>query len=166
MKLFLKRLFAYWIDFILIAVILIFIQWLIYQATSGFPFDYLRKGIEIEVWVLLTMSLPVWAYFIGMEMYKQPIGKRMLRLVVMDQVGSQIKFRQALGRTFIRLLPWELTHVIILVPQPWWGLEEPENPYLILIPNIIWIMYIVVLFFNKGQKGIHDFFARTRVVER
>lgn len=67
--------------------------------------------------------------------------------------------------TFIRLLPWELTHVIILVPQPWWSIEMPKNQYLIFIPNIILILYIVFLFFNRGQKGIHDYFAHTRVKE-
>ncbi|MFG1731044.1 RDD family protein [Paenibacillus sp. 843] len=113
MKLFLKRLVAYWLDIILIALILIFLQLLMYKTTSGFPFDYLHEGIEIEIWVLLSMSLPVWTYFITFEMYKQQtIGKRLLRLIVMDKEGSKINFYQALCRSFIRLLPWELTHVI------------------------------------------------------
>lgn len=137
-----------------------------YKTTSGFPFDYLHEGIEIEIWVLLSMSLPVWTYFITFEMYKQQtIGKRLLRLIVMDKEGSKINFYQALCRSFIRLLPWELTHVIILVSQPWWSIEMPKNPYLILIPNIILVLYIVVLFFNRGKTGIHDYFAHTRVKE-
>lgn len=166
MKLFLKRLVAYWLDIILIAFILIFLQLLMYKITSGFPFDYLQRGIEIEIWVLLSMSLPVWTYFISFEMCKQQtIGKRLLTLRVINKDGSKINFYQALCRTFIRLLPWELTHVIILVPQPWWSIEMPKNPYLILIPNIILILYIVVLFFNRGKTGIHDYFAHTRVKE-
>jgi hypothetical protein len=53
----------------------------------------------------------------------------------MTKEGSKININQALIRTFIRLLLWELTHIIILVPKPWWSIEEPENQYLIYIPK-------------------------------
>jgi uncharacterized RDD family membrane protein YckC len=137
---------------------------LLYKTTSGFPFDYLNKGYEIGIWVLLSMSLPVWLYFIYFELYKQQtIGKRLLKFMVMNKEESKIGIKQALIRTFIRLLPWELTHIIILVPKPWWSIEEPENQYFIYIPNIIMLLYIVVLFANNGDKGVHDYLTKTRV---
>lgn len=166
MKLSLKRLIAYWLDFVLLALILVGLQWLLYKTTSGFPFDLLDKGYEVELWVLLSMSLPVWMYFICCELHKQQtIGKRLLKLVVMNKEGARINIYQALIRTFIRLLPWELTHVIILVPTPWWSIEEPRNQHLIYIPNILMILYILVLFANKGDKGVHDYITKTRVME-
>ncbi len=164
MKLSIRRLIAYWLDFVLLAIVLVSIQWLIYKTTSGFPFDFLNKGYEIEIWVLLSMSLPVWLYFIYCELYKQQtIGKRVLKLKVTNEEGSKININQALLRTFIRLLPWEVTHVIILVPKPWWNIEEPENQYLIYIPNIIMFLYILVLFANRGDKGVHDYIVKTSV---
>ena len=166
MKLSLKRLIAYWLDFVLLAIILVGLQWLLYKTTSGFPFDFLDKGYEIELWVLLSMSLPVWLYFIYWEMYKQQtFGKRLLKLVVMNKEGSRIDVYQALGRTFLRLLPWELSHLILLVPTPWWSIEEPANQSLIYIPNIIMIFYIIVLFANKGDKGVHDYITKAKVME-
>lgn len=166
MKRSLKRLLAYWIDFMLLGFILIDIQWLLYLSTSGFPFDYLQKGFEIELWVLVTMSAPVWLYFIVSERYKQQtIGKRLLKLVVVNKEGSKISIYQAVVRTFIRLLPWELTHMIILVPTPWWSTEEPSNENLIYIPNLLMIIYILVLFASKGRKGIHDYISNTRIQE-
>ncbi|CAI6023953.1 RDD family protein [Cohnella sp. JJ-181] len=167
MRLSMKRLIAYWLDFMLLAVILISVQWLVYTVTSGFPFDFLVEGSDIELWVLATMSLPVWAYFIYFEMKKrQTMGKRWLRLVVGDEKGAKINFCQALCRTFIRLLPWELTHVIVLVPEPWWSVDEPGHPYFIYIPNIMMILYVVVLFSSKGKRTIHDGLTKTKVTER
>ncbi|MCJ8010802.1 RDD family protein [Paenibacillus sp. KQZ6P-2] len=166
MKRSLRRLFAYWLDFVFLAIILVGIQWVIYTTTSGFPFDELNKGYQIEAWVFLSMSLPVWAYFIFCERFKQQtIGKRLLRLKVMNEKGSQITFAQAFFRTWIRLLPWELTHLIILVPTPWWNIEKPDHPALILIPNAMIVVYIAILLINKGRKTLHDYITKTTVVE-
>lgn len=166
MKLSTKRLLAYWLDFVFLASILISLQLLLYRTTSGFPFDFLIRGYEIEIWVLLTISLPVWLYFIYSEFLKQQtIGKRLLKILVTNKADSNISINQVVTRTFIKLLPWELTHLIILVPKPWWTIEQPENQYLIYIPNIIMFLYIVVLFLSKGNKGIHDYVANTMVKE-
>ena len=164
MKLSLKRLIAYWLDFVILASVFVGLQRLLSNITSGFPFRFFDKGYEIEIWVLLTVSLPVWAYFICCETYKrQTIGKRWLRLIVTNREGSKISFRQALFRTFIRLLPWELTHLIILVPDPWWTAEQAGNRHWIYIPNLLMVLYVAVLFANKGDRGVHDYMAKTRV---
>jgi uncharacterized RDD family membrane protein YckC len=166
LKLSLKRLLAYWIDFIIVAFILIGIQWALYKWTEGFPFDYLSEGYEIELWVLSSMSLPVWLYFIYSELkFQQTFGKRLFKLIVVNKNESKISINQAIARTFVRLLPWELTHLIILIPTPWWSIEEPNNEILIYIPNLIMALYIIVLFANKGRKGIHDVITNTRTRE-
>ncbi len=160
----LKRLFAYWLDFLILAVCLTTPQWIIYILTSGFPFSRLNTGIEIELWVIFTISIPVWSYFILCELLKQQtIGKRILKLVVSNEEGCKISIKQAFTRTFIRLLPWELTHIIILIPEPWWSVEELKNSFLIYIPNFIMLLYIVILMGNKGVKGFHDYISNTRV---
>jgi len=165
LKLSLRRLMAYWIDFVLLAFKLVGFQWLLYTITSGFPFDQLNNGYLIEAWVLLSVSLPVWLYFICSEYYRrQTIGKRLLSVKVMSIEGSTLTWRQALLRTFIKLLPWELTHIIILIPEPWYRLKDSsDTSFLIYIPNIIILLYIVILFVNKGEKGLHDFTAKTKV---
>lgn len=166
MELSIRRLLAYWIDFVLLASVLVGIQWLLSAVSSGFPFDYLHQGYEIELWVLLSMSLPVWLYFVLCEFYKQQtLGKRLFKLKVTDERGQSVRFSRILLRTFIKLLPWELTHLIILVPEPWWGTDTPQNLYLIYVPNLLLIIYVAILLINKGSKGIHDFVARTRVVQ-
>lgn len=156
---------AYWLDFVLLAFILVGVQCLLYFVTSGFPFDSMKSGYWIEIWVLLSMSLPVWLYFICCELYKQQtIGKRMMSLKVTSNEGKKLTAKQAFLRTLIKLLPWEMTHVIILIPEPWFSKEEmPEHMFLIYIPNVMMLLYILVLLLNKGEKGIHDFAAKTMV---
>ena len=159
-----KRLLAYWLDFVLLALILTGLQWLLYAVTSGFPFDRLESGVQIELWVLLSMSLPVWGYFIYCEThYGQTLGKRLLKLKVASSTNRPLRFRQTLVRTAIRLLPWELTHLIILVPEPWWSVAEPINTALIYIPNALIVLYIAVLFLSGGKRGVHDLAANTTV---
>ncbi|UVI27758.1 RDD family protein [Paenibacillus spongiae] len=164
MMLSIRRLLAYWIDFVLLAAVLIGFQMLLYNMTGGFPFDYFSKGYQIELWVLGTMSLPVWLYFVLCERLRQTtIGKRICMLSVSDREGANINWRQSLTRTAVKLLPWELTHMLILIPDPWWSIEEPANPYLILIPNAVMLLYMIVLFINKGVIGVHDLLAQTKV---
>ncbi|EES74940.1 MULTISPECIES: RDD family protein [Paenibacillus] len=160
----LKRLFAYWIDFTMLAVILVSLQWLINAAASGFPFDDFDKGIEIELWVLATMSLPVWSFFTVMELRDgQTFGKKWLNLRVTNRRGEPIRLWQALARTAVRLLPWEMTHAIILVPEPWWSVETPAHPGWIYLPNGLMIVYLVILFSTKGSRTCHDLVAGTKV---
>lgn len=164
MKLSLKRLLAYWLDFVLLAFFLTSVQLLLYKASSGFPFDYLNQGYEIELWVLFSMSLPVWLYFVCCELRReQTIGKRILNLKVTNIEGSRLNIKQVILRTFIKLLPWELTHIIVLVPTPWWSMESPDNQFLILIPNMIMILYMIILFMNKGERAFHDYVAKTKI---
>lgn len=159
----LRRLFAYWLDFILLAAVLVSVQTLLYRVTGGFPFAYLETGLAIEGWVLFSMSLPVWVYFIvGEKATGQTVGKRLLKLRVTNRDGSNICWVQAFIRTAIRLLPWEMTHLIILVPTPWWN-AEPDHTYWILLPNGLILLYALYLFVNKGRMSVHDHVAKTTV---
>ena len=162
-----KRLFAYWLDFVLLVICLVVPQWLIFVLTSGFPFNRLNTGLEIELWVMLSISLPVWLYFVLFEVYQQQsFGKKLLKLVVVNDTGSKLTLKQAFLRTLIKLLPWELTHIIILIPEPWWSVQEPKYVFLIYIPNFIMLLYVVMLFVNKGVKGLHDYLPHTQVIQK
>lgn len=166
MKLSLKRLLAYWLDFTVLSLSLIGIQYFLYIVTSGFPFNYLDTGLKIIVWVFASMSLPVWCYFIFFEVKrKRTFGKMLLKLEV-STAGNTITFKQGFLRTFIKLLPWELTHIIVLYPVPWWSGQEVSNFHLVLIPNVLMVIYIAVLFLSGGNKGLHDYIAKTEVVPR
>jgi len=165
MRLAVSRLLAYGLDFVLLAGVFVGLQWLLALLTSGFPFQYLQEGYQIELWVLMTVSLPVWTYFIWCEWKRrQTIGKRLMKVVIAGRDSKHPTFKQAFVRTMIKLMPWELTHIIILVPKPWYGMTEtPANLPLIYIPNAMIVLYIVILFAGRGSRGLHDWAAGTTV---
>jgi uncharacterized RDD family membrane protein YckC len=161
----LRRLAAYWLDFVVLAAVLVGLQLVLYKIGSGFPFDALETGAAIELWVLATMSLPVWSYFIlGERRWGRTIGKRWLRLSVIGSRGGAPTLKQAFLRTLVRLVPWEMTHFIVLVPDPWWQAEQPGNMPWILLPNGLIVLYAAMLFITKGTRGVHDLLAGTRVI--
>ena len=154
----LKRLIAYWIDFMLLAVILVGVQLLIYFLTGGWPFNNFHSGPAIELWVICTMSAPVWIYFIVSEYrWGQTLEKRLFKLRVTADKGKKITFEQA----WMRTLGVDAYHV--LLPTPWWDIPNETNN-LIYIPNALIILYVFYLFSTKGQRGIHDIISRTQVI--
>ncbi|SHE15336.1 RDD family [Chlamydia abortus] len=159
-----RRLIAYGIDFIILAMILVSVQLIINVFTGGGLSRSLQSGWAIELWVLLTMSAPVWLYFIYCEhRTRQTIGKKMMRLMLERVDGQPLKLRQTVIRTLIKLLPWELTHIFILLPEPWWSV--PEAPRIsIYLPNILIVLYAVFLFWTRGKRALHDLIPGTHIV--
>ncbi|WHY81099.1 RDD family protein [Siminovitchia fortis] len=159
----LKRLAAYMADFLILATILTGLQLLISLVTGGWPFNQFRNGSQIELWVLCTMSLPAWMYFIVYEyLRQQTIGKQLSRLHVIRKDGGRITLWQACLRTFIKLVPWELTHLIVLVPVPWWEPGAEPNHW-IYVPNVLILIYITWLFCTKGRRGPQDLIVGTQI---
>ena len=63
---------------------------------------------------LLTMTLPVVLYFAFTESSRAraSLGKSVLGLAVVGDVGGRLPFRLALLRTVAKLAPWELGHTV------------------------------------------------------
>lgn len=164
----LKRLLAYGIDVVMMIAFLVIPQWFVYRLTDGFPFELLTTGLQVEIWVLMTVSLPVWLYFIVFErMYQKTFGKMLMKMKVTNRAGERISWLQAFARTFWRLLPWELAHLILLLPEPYWSLESTPALRTVFLysVNVLVVMYIMYLAFTRGQRAIHDVFFGTEVVK-
>ena len=108
MKKAIVRLLAYATDFLILGLVLVGLQLIGYLLGNGFPFKQFTHGFQIFIWVLCTISLPAWLYFILMETSKKQatLGKKMFHLKVMNKQGSCIGFKEGLIRTLIRLVPW------------------------------------------------------------
>lgn len=156
------RLAAYAIDFGLLAAILVLPQFLISLVSEGYPFTQFESGIQIYTWVFLTISLPVWFYFILMESSKHQgtLGKQWLKLHVENLEGEKINHWQAVKRTFVRLLPWELTHVSLI---PIYFAELPTVNVGIWIADFLILIYIFALVISGGKWTFQDKVAQTKV---
>lgn len=161
-----RRICAYLVDYGLLFGVLIALQLLLYRVGRGFPYDWLETGMQIELWVWSSISFPAWLYFALSESSPRQatFGKRLLGLQVTNLQGGRIGFGRALLRTVIKLLPWELTHLSLMLPVPlWWDPQPTLRPGIVAVYALIGV-YLVTLFLNPRRQSVHDLVARTVVV--
>jgi len=141
-------------------------QWVLAAATRG-VLPRSVTGPQIETWVLLSVSLPVWLYFIVMEPSagQATVGKRLLGLRVARAGGGRIGLGQAVARTALKLLPWELAHVTLLLPTPIWS-----DPVANVRPGL-WVAYgllaasLAAAVLTPRRQTLPDLAAGTVVIE-
>jgi uncharacterized RDD family membrane protein YckC len=125
--------------------------------------------VKSELYTLITISFPVWLYFVLTEVsgWQATIGKTWLGLQTIDAVGGgQISVRQSLLRTLVKVLPWEVAHLANNLPVPMWYDPEPGfRAGFILVPVLI-ILYLVVVILTPNHQSLHDLVAGTLVVNR
>lgn len=164
-----QRLFAYWLDMVLAFSVLGGVQALL-AMTVGFPSwdGFGQNAWLLEGWVLLTISAPTWIYFIISDVHGgATVGKRLLGLRVELAAGGRVSVKQALGRTAIKLLPWEISHVAVMLPTP---LLLPETiPTIgqnagLFIANMAIVIYVAGLVADRGVRALHDRVMATQVV--
>lgn len=165
-----RRTAAYVIDVVLVASILMPIQALVFVIAWGSKRpEWLTTGPEIYAWEWVSVSLPVWIYFTWYESGPRgaTIGKRLLGLRVTTPLGEPIRRGRAFLRTLLKLLPWEMTHVAVLLPTPMWdaGNDAAARPMLIISTVLFGAWFGAVLLVPKAQ-GVHDLIAGTLVLDR
>jgi uncharacterized RDD family membrane protein YckC len=162
-----RRIAAYFLDFLLLFTVLIPLQGVVSLLGHGFPYRLLTTGACIEVWIVLSVSLPVWLYFAFSESSSRQatFGKRLFGLKVIHLDGNRIGFGQALLRTIIKLIPWELTHLSLMLPIPLWWDPHPGFRLGMVMVYILLGIYLAAMFVNKRRQSIHDLIAQTMVVD-
>lgn len=161
------RMGAYLIDIGFLYVAVLGSQFGLRAISKKFSFTRLKTGPQIERWVLLTVSLPTWFYFTLSEGSKRQgtIGKQLLGLQVTDMAGQRISFGRALLRTMVKLAPWEITHLSLMLPTPLFQEDEPEFRPGLIIANLLLIIYIALMALTPRKQSLHDLLARTAVLE-
>lgn len=107
-----RRVFAFSIDWILIAAWGGLLFGLVMFFTDGNP----QKSSNPWIGQLLgfsVMTLPVVLYFSILECSSllASVGKRVMRLQVLDVKGQSLSFGASLKRNAVKFLPWELGHL-------------------------------------------------------
>jgi len=160
-----RRILAYLVDYVLLFSVLVPLQGILYLVGRGFPYRLLRTGAQIELWVFLSISLPVWLYFALAESSSRQatLGKRLLGLRVTNLHGDRIGFGRAILRTIIKLIPWELTHLSLMLPIPMWWDPQPRLRAGIVVVYAVIGIYLLAMFLNERRQSIHDLIAQTIV---
>lgn len=158
-----KRPVAYFIDFIIMWCSCVLPQLIAYWLFEGLPFKYFNQPYHVYFWVLFTVSLPIWLYFILQEMSprQSTIGKRFMHLIVTDNANLRISKKQSFIRTMMKLLPWEITHIGLI---PIYFSEDPQPNIGLYVANGLIVMYLIYFIIQKGKIAVHDIVARTKVI--
>jgi uncharacterized RDD family membrane protein YckC len=166
LKYLLRRGTAYVLDVAGLAILVVVTQGLWRWATAPW-LPAPATGLEVEAWVLLSVSLPVWLYFSLLESSaaQATLGKRLLGLRVERQHGGRLTWGQALARTALKLLPWELTHVTLLLPTPIWA--DPQagfRPGFVIVYGLL-AAYLAAAALTPRRQTLPDLATGTVVIE-
>ena len=154
-----RRVAAYSIDIVILFSILaptsLLLNWLL-----GTPQD----GVAIWRAAVLSFSLPAWTYFILSDWSRHgaTLGKRLLNIAVTDTAGQRISLTRAFTRTAIKLLPWELTHMVFVFAPDSQQFAIPQQT-LLIIANLLLVIYLAVMILTRGRRSIHDVLVGTTV---
>lgn len=165
----LRRLLAYWIDITLLYAVLVGLQFGFVALTGGVVNNWIatqHKGIFAWGWIFLTISLPMWLYFILNESspHQATLGKFLMGLKVTDLIGNRLKATTAAWRTAFKLAFFEIGHLSFLFPTPLF--DEPNPSFRVGFAIVIALMvaYFVVTIITPRRQSIHDLIVKTLVV--
>lgn len=161
------RIYAFLIDYIVIVLYGVFVV-----GTISFIFRpyiaplFSTSPVTAEITGFLMITLPVSVYFIVCESssWQGTIGKRMMKIRVVNKEGRRIGIFQSIIRTGAKFLPWEVAHFGI------WRLMLPSNfsemtIFIILNGvNVAILLYLITPFTNRYKKNIYDYIAGTKVI--
>lgn len=151
--------------FYLVAVTLIF---LLLNSLTNLNDRLFTDRVRAQLTAFLLITLPVALYFVISESSNRQAtwGKQRMKLIVTDDNGERISSWRALARTFLKFIPWELSHTLI------WELSFSPQADAILIYYGFGFVYLLVglniasLLLNKTHQTIYDLLTKTYVVKQ
>ena len=172
MKYLIKRTIAYLIDCIICySAIMLIIQWAILSNLReyfGLTIEWFRNSINMELYVLLSISFPVWFYFVYFDSNKAngTVGKKIMKLSVLSIEEDKILISKSLKRTFLKLLPWELAHLGVIFPTPLYFEEQGNIRLLTIIGISLFAIYVMSILIGAKGQSIYDKLLKTIVIEK
>ncbi len=172
MKHFLKRMTAYLIDCIICySLVMLVIQWAILsniRESLGITEEWFKSSLNMELYVLISISIPVWAYFVYFDSNKTKgtFGKRILKLSVRDQENKTMSLSKSFQRTILKLAPWEIAHLGVIFPTPIYFENEPDIRILTIVGILLFSIYMISIVFNTNGQSLYDKLIGTKVIEK
>ncbi|MGQ1891792.1 RDD family protein [Thermophagus sp. OGC60D27] len=162
MKYFIERTLAYFIDcFIAFAVVMLMIQWAILSHIReffGITDMWFQSSINMQLYVLTSISIPVWIYFAYFDSKKAngTFGKRIFKLEVRDNKNQKIGFGKSLFRAILKLLPWEIAHMGVIFPTPIYYENEPAVRIVSYVGLLLFAIYVISIWTDSRKRTIYD----------
>ena len=166
-----RRAAAYVVDCLLLLASLLVWQALLYGANPIMGLIRTGQqptGAQLHLWVFATASVPFWLYFAWTQSSARQatFGMRVFKLKVIDIHGDRIGVRQALLRSAVMLIPFELNHAVLFHLMPRVGV--PTQAFWVGYAGVWVVMavYVAVMLITPRWQSMHDLLARTVVTDR
>ena len=169
----LRRIAAWLLDYVLIAAYLILLTAVslgirVSQMQAGLSSALSRPGAA-ELVGFLLLTLPVVLYFALCEAsrLRATLGKRALRLAVVDKKGGRLTVWRALLREAVRFLPWELSHALlyrVALSTDRGSISVWVTAGFVFVYAVVGL-YLVTLFIGS-HRTVYDRLAGSLVIQR
>lgn len=158
----LRRTGAYVLDVVLLFAVLAPAGYVV-QRLLGLAPDAPR---EVYAALLLNFSLPAWLYFAWADRSRRGAtpGKRAFGLRTAMVSGGRVGAGRALGRTAVKMVPWELTHAASFLLVPAVGTFTPASVAGLVAAYALIFAYLGVAWRTRGRRSVHDVAAGTQVM--
>ncbi|MHA2473831.1 MAG: RDD family protein [Promethearchaeota archaeon] len=158
------RIFAFIIDIVIFSSLGILIAFFIDFISGGEPVS----PFDVYIYLIISFSIPFWVYSILTDISKtgSTIGKKITRIQVIALEKEKLKLSQAIFRTIIKLLPWELTIIsFFALSENWANFDNFSITQIVLfvISSVLILIYLIFLIKRKGFKAFHDLLSKTQV---
>jgi uncharacterized RDD family membrane protein YckC len=160
-----RRAGAYVLDVVLLFLVLFPVGQLLRFAIGWQP-PSSPTGLWIWLASALNFSVPTWTYFVLSDSSAggATVGKSLLGLRVTRVNEGSVGMARALGRTAVKLLPWETAHLSAFAFSAEPGVSLDLGQLIgLTIANVLIVVYFVVAACTGGRRSVHDYVAATEV---
>jgi uncharacterized RDD family membrane protein YckC len=164
-RLLIRRAGAYVVDIVLLFLVLFPAGQLLRLAVGWQP-PASPTGLTVWLASALNFSVPTWAYFVFSDSSARgaTVGKWLLSLRVTRTGGGPVGRARALGRTAVKLLPWETTHLSAFAFSAEPGVSlGPGQLIGLTVANLLIVVYLAVAACTGGRRSVHDYISATEV---
>ena len=165
-----QRVRAFALDYVIILFYLaaLTLVFLLINSLFGITEWLFSDRVRAQLTGFFLITLPVALYFAFGESSVQQAtwGKKRGRLMVTDTNGARISFWRSLERTFLKFIPWELSHTLI------WQINFSQQLNSALINYGFILVYVLIglniasLLMTKKHQTLYDLFAKTYVTKK
>lgn len=172
---FFRRIGALLIDYALILgwiAVVAGVSALVAAVSGGYAnwLDWGTAAAELLGFAVLVLPVGVYLFLCERSARQATVGKRALRMKVVAVDGSRPSAVRILVRTIVKLLPWEVAHFFVWQTVDAVSRGDGAFPAWLLaglvVADLLPVIYVLVVAFQRDRRGPHDLVAGTRVVMR
>ncbi len=167
-----SRIQAFVMDYLVILIYLALLTALVWMINLVFPDvsqELFENPLSGQITVIVLLTMPVTLYFALYESseWQATLGKRRKNLKVVCANGGRLSRTQAVFRTLLKFVPWELAHTCMW--QIRFAPQEPSPMITVITVGfaLVWILVgvnIISLLISPTHQTLYDRFSGSYVV--